>query len=207
MRAIVFGGARLRRRRGRDDRSRNPATPSARNRFTRTVRGADAYRFTEASASAPQPRGAPLPLDRLASAGHFCKLCSVPPSFASFSLVRSEPNGEPTETSQLDRTKSPVWGFRMRQQFILLAIAVVCSAVLVANESSAQMQGQENAFKRSERIWKLRDLCARNAQKAFPDYTAEDNAKRERSYRQCLEASNLPYEPSAPNQRGGLSHR
>lgn len=95
----------------------------------------------------------------------------------------------------------------MRQQFILLAIALVCSALLVAHESSAQLPNQENAFTRSERIWKLRDLCARNAQKAYPDYTAEGNANRERLYRQCLETYNLPYEPSAPNRSGGSSHR
>jgi hypothetical protein len=84
----------------------------------------------------------------------------------------------------------------MRHKFILLVLAVACSALAVADESPAQLPGQENAFKRSERVWKLRDICVRNAQKAFPDYTAQGNANRERSYRQCLEANNLPYEPS-----------
>jgi hypothetical protein len=84
----------------------------------------------------------------------------------------------------------------MRYKFILLVLAVACSALAVAHESFAQLPGQENAFKRSERVWKLRDICARNAQKAFPDYTAQGNANRERSYQQCLEANNLPYEPS-----------
>jgi hypothetical protein len=84
----------------------------------------------------------------------------------------------------------------MRHKIILLMLAAACSTLAVADEGRAQLPGQENAFKRSERFWKLRDLCARNAQKAFPDHTVEGNAKRERSYRQCLEANNLPYEPS-----------
>jgi hypothetical protein len=67
----------------------------------------------------------------------------------------------------------------MRLKFILPVLAVACSALVVVHESPAQMPGQENPFTRSQRVWKLRDLCARNARKAFPDYTAEGNAKRE----------------------------
>jgi hypothetical protein len=44
--------------------------------------------------------------------------------------------------------------------------------------------------------WKSMDLCARQAQKSFPDYTAESNAKREAALRACLANSGLP--PRAP---------
>ena len=84
----------------------------------------------------------------------------------------------------------------MRHKLTLLMLAAACSSLAVADEGRAQLPGQENAFKRSDRVWKLRDLCARTAQKQFPDHTAEGNAKRENSYRKCLEANNLPYEPS-----------
>jgi hypothetical protein len=92
----------------------------------------------------------------------------------------------------------------MRDWFILpiMALAFVC---LVASEGRAQLPGQENAFTRSERVWKLRDLCARTAQKQFPDHTAEGNAKRESSYRKCLEANNLPYEPRASTENSASS--
>jgi hypothetical protein len=94
----------------------------------------------------------------------------------------------------------------MRRRFILPIIALA-SACLIGSESWAQLPGQENAFKRSERFWKVRDVCARTAQKQFPDHTAEGNAKRESSYRKCLEANNLPYEPSAsPGNSGSSRH-
>ena len=94
----------------------------------------------------------------------------------------------------------------MRERFIV-AIVALASAYLVASEGRAQIPGQENAFKSSERVWKLRDVCARTAQKQFPDHTAEGNAKRESSYRKCLEANNLPYEPSTSRESSGTSHR
>ena len=68
----------------------------------------------------------------------------------------------------------------MGERFILPIIALAF-ACLVGSESWAQLPGQENPFKRSERVWKVRDLCARTAQKQFPDHTAEGNAKRESS--------------------------
>jgi hypothetical protein len=40
--------------------------------------------------------------------------------------------------------------------------------------------------------WKAMDICARTAQKAFPDYTAESNAKRDAALKSCLAGANLP---------------
>jgi hypothetical protein len=88
--------------------------------------------------------------------------------------------------------------------FPLIALAAACA---VAPESYAQLPNQEGAFKRSDRVWKLRDTCARNSQKQFPDHTAEGNAKRERAFQQCLEANNLPYESSTSKDSTSPSHR
>jgi hypothetical protein len=49
--------------------------------------------------------------------------------------------------------------------------------------------------------WKTMDLCAKQAQAAFPDFTPETNAKREAKLKDCLNANNLPpREPLAPAQ-------
>jgi hypothetical protein len=48
------------------------------------------------------------------------------------------------------------------------------------------------------RNWKQMDQCAREAQTAFPDYTAEANAKRDAKLKACLAGKNLP--PRTPSQ-------
>jgi len=40
--------------------------------------------------------------------------------------------------------------------------------------------------------WKIMDQCAKDAQAAFPDFTADANAKREAKEKECLEGKNLP---------------
>ncbi|HWD60779.1 MAG TPA: hypothetical protein VG308_21015 [Stellaceae bacterium] len=40
--------------------------------------------------------------------------------------------------------------------------------------------------------WGLSDRCVAAAQRAFPDYTPEANAKRDAQLKQCLANSNLP---------------
>ena len=40
--------------------------------------------------------------------------------------------------------------------------------------------------------WKSMDVCSRQAQVAFPDYTADSNAKRDAAIKDCLEGKNLP---------------
>jgi hypothetical protein len=45
--------------------------------------------------------------------------------------------------------------------------------------------------------WKSMDGCAKQAQIAFPDFTAEANAKRDAKLKECLAGKNLPpREPS-----------
>ena len=49
--------------------------------------------------------------------------------------------------------------------------------------------------------WRTMDQCAKEAQAAFPDFTAESNAKRDAREKECLAAKNLPpREPHAPGQ-------
>jgi hypothetical protein len=91
----------------------------------------------------------------------------------------------------------------MRQKSILPIIAVAAACV-VAPVSRAQLQGPEPNFEKSDRVW---ITCLRDARKQFPDYTTEDNAKRERAFKRCLEASNLPYGPSTPKESAGSSRR
>ena len=40
--------------------------------------------------------------------------------------------------------------------------------------------------------WKTMDQCAKDAQTAFPDFTADSNAKRAAKEKECLAGKNLP---------------
>ena len=49
--------------------------------------------------------------------------------------------------------------------------------------------------------WKTMDLCAKEAQTAFPDFTADSQARRDAKLKECLAGKNLPpREPLAPGQ-------
>jgi len=49
--------------------------------------------------------------------------------------------------------------------------------------------------------WKSMDKCANEAQRAYPDFTAEANAKRDAKLRDCLAGQNLPPREAAPPAR------
>jgi hypothetical protein len=52
-----------------------------------------------------------------------------------------------------------------------------------------------------EKRWKIMDNCARQAQAAFPDFTADANAKRDAKLKECLAGQNLPpREPASPSR-------
>ena len=40
--------------------------------------------------------------------------------------------------------------------------------------------------------WQSMDKCAIEAQRAFPEFTAESNAKRDAKLKECLASQNLP---------------
>ena len=62
---------------------------------------------------------------------------------------------------------------------------------LIGTAEAATAQGQQvNAN------WRTADKCAKEAQAAFPDYSAESNAKRDAKLKACLNSYNLaPREP------------
>ena len=67
-------------------------------------------------------------------------------------------------------------------------------ALAAAGAHAASTQGTTVAAK-----WKSADKCTRQAQTAFPDYTAEANAKRDAALKVCLESGGLPpREPLSP---------
>jgi len=49
--------------------------------------------------------------------------------------------------------------------------------------------------------WKTMDQCAKEAQTAFPDFTADSNARRDAKEKECLAGKNLPpHEPPVPGR-------
>ncbi len=66
--------------------------------------------------------------------------------------------------------------------FLLVAVALVSPL-----SAGATQQGQ-TALKN----WKTMDTCAKQAQTAYPDFTAELNAKRDAKLKECLNSNNLP---------------
>jgi len=86
-----------------------------------------------------------------------------------------------------------------------LALMIAAAALALARPAFADQN-----FKTSSIYWSARDRCTRQAQQAYPDYTPESNAKREKMRKNCLLGNNLPAEetslppqtpaPSAPPQ-------
>ena len=72
------------------------------------------------------------------------------------------------------------------------------AAVLLANVLPAMVFFSEAAHAVSPQgtvvvgKWKSMDKCANEAQRAFPDFTAEANAKRDAKLKDCLAGQNLP---------------
>lgn len=73
-----------------------------------------------------------------------------------------------------------------------LAAAILAAGLcFVPGAAFATIAGQA-AIKK----WSAMDQCEREAQAAFPDYSAEAVAKRDAKLNECLESKNLP--PRAP---------
>jgi hypothetical protein len=76
----------------------------------------------------------------------------------------------------------------MRYNRFLTVLALLALATTAA---SASQQGVVVMRK-----WHVMDLCTKQAQAAFPDFTADSNAKRDAQLQACLAGQNLP--PRAP---------
>ena len=74
---------------------------------------------------------------------------------------------------------------------------LIAALLLFAGAAEASQQGQVVLNN-----WKAADKCAKQAQAAYPDYSAEANAKRDAKLKECLNAGNLtPRQPLAPPPR------
>lgn len=85
----------------------------------------------------------------------------------------------------------------------LVVLAALCG--IAASGVHAQ---QPSKLKQSETVWKGMDNCKRQAWKQHPDYTREDNAKRDEAVKLCLQANSAPpLSPLAPRESTGSSQR
>jgi hypothetical protein len=80
----------------------------------------------------------------------------------------------------------------------LVLIAAMALALFAGEAEAATQQGTAALVR-----WKTMDICTRQAQAAYPDFTAESNAKRDAQLNACLNANNLPprQPESQPNPR------
>jgi hypothetical protein len=71
------------------------------------------------------------------------------------------------------------------------SIILMAAIMLTAGFAQATQQGVV-VLKR----WQAEDICTKTAQKAFPEFTAESNAKRDKALQDCIANQQLP--PRAP---------
>jgi hypothetical protein len=76
-----------------------------------------------------------------------------------------------------------------RRRAAAMLLASVLPAMVFFSEAAhaVSLQGTVVVGK-----WKSMDKCADAAQRAFPDFTAESNAKRDAKLKECLAGQNLP---------------
>jgi len=67
------------------------------------------------------------------------------------------------------------------------AFALVAALILSPVGAEATQQGNSALVN-----WKAMDICAKQAQAAYPEYNVESNAKRDAKLKECLNASGLP---------------
>lgn len=68
-----------------------------------------------------------------------------------------------------------------------VALLLTWAALALPNPASADANWKSNSA-----VWRAEDHCTQAAQKAYPDYTPESNAKREEARQSCLRGNNLP---------------
>src|SRR5271169_6339086 len=79
-----------------------------------------------------------------------------------------------------------------RMKWLGLPLTAVLLLLIGTAEASQQALGVVSS-------WKGADKCAKQAQVAYPDYSAEANAKRDAALKACLSAGNLaPRQPLSP---------
>ena len=88
----------------------------------------------------------------------------------------------------------------LRQEIMnRLDVAFLALALFVALAPAGSLASQQGVV--AMKNWKTMDLCAKEAQAAFPDFTAEAQARRDAKLKECLAGKNLPpREPLAPER-------
>ena len=69
-------------------------------------------------------------------------------------------------------------------------MGLAIAALLIVAAASAQAATAQATT--AMHNWKTMDNCERQAHTAFPDFSAESNAKRDATLKNCLNASRLP---------------
>ena len=93
-------------------------------------------------------------------------------------------------------TSFPAKAGRRRAAAVLLASGLPAMVFFSEAAHAVSLQGTVVVGK-----WKSMDKCANEAQRAFPDFTAEANAKRDAKLKDCLAGQNLPPREPAPPAR------
>ena len=89
------------------------------------------------------------------------------------------------------RGAAAVRGRRAASLSVLLATVFLLGAAHAISPQGTVVVGK----------WKSMDKCAVEAQRAFPDFTAEANAKRDAKLKECLAGQNLPPREAVPPSR------
>jgi len=95
-----------------------------------------------------------------------------------------EPQFLSKRNTTVDRERCIIGTEVSMKRFAMLLAAVLLLQPLGAR---ATQQGQS-----AMRNWKTMDNCARQAQTAYPDFSAEANAKRDAKLKECLTGNGLP---------------
>jgi hypothetical protein len=78
-------------------------------------------------------------------------------------------------------SQEPLMIGRVGLATVIMALAISGSVMAATGNGIVMMQH-----------WSASDRCAAQAQKLFPDYTPESNAKRDNAMKQCLASGYLP---------------
>jgi hypothetical protein len=84
--------------------------------------------------------------------------------------------------------KAKAWS-RCRLALSALAIGALFAVIFLLPTAARAVSGQAAIVMKK---WQAMDKCAIEAQRAFPEFTAEAIAKRDAKLQQCLASQNLP---------------
>jgi len=115
------------------------------------------------------------------------KAASRPLSFAGLAGGRPEDRIRPAFTAEMGPGLRPDDDETRSTNPPLGAISFVLLMFFAGTAAAATQAGNQALIN-----WKVMDLCAKRAQAAFPEFTADSNAKRDAKLKECLSGANLP---------------